>query len=282
MTKQLVGRNVVVTGASRGIGAGLAERLCAEGANVALTARTLTQHDRLDGSLAETADRCRVYGTRVTTIVADLADAESRATIIPAALEFFDGVIDVLVNNAAASIHAPLATMPLKRRRLMFEVNVHAPLDLAQAVLPGMVERGEGWIVNVSSATANTAAGPPFRTAGSSLAIGGYGASKAALNRETNALAAELYGVAIRVNTIEPRAAVMTEGAEALIGGTVGDDLIESLEAMVEATLYLCSCPIERTGQVLQSLDLLDELRLTVVTLDGRAPYAGGQRVWRG
>jgi NAD(P)-dependent dehydrogenase (short-subunit alcohol dehydrogenase family) len=209
MTKQLVGRNVVVTGASRGIGAGLAERLCAEGANVALTARTLTQHDRLAGSLTETANRCRVYGTRVITIAADLADA-------------------------------------------------------------------------VSSATANTAAGPPFRTAGSSLAIGGYGASKAALNRETNALAAELYGVAIRVNTIEPRAAVMTEGAEALIGGTVGDDLIESLEAMVEATLYLCSCPIEQTGQVLQSLDLLDELGLTVMALDGRAPYPGGQRVWRG
>jgi citronellol/citronellal dehydrogenase len=277
----LAGRNVVVTGASRGIGAGLAERLCAEGANVALVARTATQHDRLAGSLAATAARCRPYGTRVITIVADLADAESRATIIPTALAFFDGVIDVLINNAAASIHAPISTMPLKRRRLMFEVNVHAPLDLAQAALPAMAARGEGWIVNVSSATANMAAGPPFRTTGSALAIGGYGASKAALNRETNALAAELYGSGVRVNTIEPRAAVMTEGAEALIGGTVGDDLIESLEAMVEATLYLCSCPPERTGEVLQSLDLLNELSRTVMTLDGTRQYPGGQRVWR-
>jgi citronellol/citronellal dehydrogenase len=277
----LAGRNVIVTGASRGIGAGLAERLCAEGANVALVARTVTQHDRLAGSLAETAERCQVFGTRVITIAADLADADSRATIVPTALELFDGVIDVLVNNAAASIHMPLSTMPLKRRRLMFEVNVHAPLDLAQAVVPGMVERGEGWIVNVSSATANMAAGPPFRTSGSALVIGGYGSSKAALNRETNALAAELYQVGIRVNTIEPRAAVMTEGAEALIGGTVGDELIESLEAMVEATVYLCSCRLERTGQVVQSLDLLNELGLTVMTLDGRAQYPGGQRVWR-
>jgi citronellol/citronellal dehydrogenase len=277
----LTGRNVIVTGASRGIGAGLAERLCAEGANVALVARTTTRHDRLAGSLAETEARCSRFGTHVLTIGADLADVDSRATIVPAALEFFDGHVDVLVNNAAASMHALLSTMPLTRRRIMFEVNVHAPLDLAQAVLPSMIERGEGWIVNVSSATANMAVGPPFRTAGSALAIGGYGASKAALNRETNALAAEMYEHGIRVNTIEPRAAVMTEGAEALIGGTIGGDLIESLEAMVEATVYLCSCPPERTGQVLQSLDLLDELGLVVMSLDGQSLYPGGQRVAR-
>ena len=69
--------------------------------------------------------------------------------------EVFGGPIDILVNNAAAAIYQPLIDFPLKRRRLIFEVNVHAPMDLAQAVLPGMIERGEGWIVNVSSATAH-------------------------------------------------------------------------------------------------------------------------------
>jgi citronellol/citronellal dehydrogenase len=277
----LRGRNVVVTGASRGIGAALAERLCAEGANVALVARTAVEHDHLAGSLADTTARCAPYGTAVHAIVADLTDADSRATIIPQALEFFDGRIDVLVNNAAASIHAPLSTMSLKRRRLMFEVNVHAPMDLAQAVIAGMTERGEGWIVNVSSASAQHNEGPPFRTNAGALAIGAYGASKAALNRETNALAAELHASGIRVNTIEPRAAVMSEGADALIGGTVGDDLIESMEAMVESIIAVCSCPLERSGEVLQSLDLLDELGRTVMNLDGRSPYPGGQRVHR-
>jgi citronellol/citronellal dehydrogenase len=274
-------RNVIITGASRGIGAALAERLCAEGANVALVARTAEHHDHLAGSLAETEARCARYETRVTSITADLTDEQSRATIVPRALEFFDGRIDVLINNAAASIHAPISTMPLKRRRLMFEVNVHAPIDLAQAVITGMAERGEGWIINVSSASAKHNVGPPFRTAASALAIGAYGASKAALNRETNALAAELYASGIRVNTVEPRAAVMSEGADALIGGTIGDDLIESMEAMVEAIMYLCSCPLERSGQVLQSLDLLDELGRIVMNLDGRTPYPGGQRVYR-
>ncbi|CAB4746206.1 unannotated protein [freshwater metagenome] len=280
--KRFEGRNVIVTGASRGIGAAIAERLCAEGANVAIVARTIDKHDHLAGSLNETIARCARYGTRVEAVAADLADADSRATVVPRALELFDGRVDVLVNNAAAAIYQSLLSYPLKRRRLMFEVNVHAPLDLAQAVIPGMAERGEGWILNVSSASAKHAVGPPFRTAGRAQEIGLYGSTKAALNRETNALAVETYPFGIRVNTIEPRAAVMSEGAAALVGGLVTDDQIESMEAMVEAAIALCDCPLDRTGMICSSLDLLDELDRTVMTLDGTAAYPGGQRVWRG
>ena len=280
--KRFEGRNVIVTGASRGIGAAIAERLCAEGANVAIVARTIDKHDHLAGSLNETIARCARYGTRVEAVAADLADADSRATVVPRALELFDGRVDVLVNNAAAAIYQSLLSYPLKRRRLMFEVNVHAPLDLAQAVIPGMAERGEGWILNVSSASAKHAVGPPFRTAGRAQEIGLYGSTKAALNRETNALAVETYPLGIRVNTIEPRAAVMSEGAAALVGGLVTDDQIESMEAMVEAAIALCDCPLDRTGMICSSLDLLDELDRTVMTLDGSTVYPGGQRVWRG
>ena len=280
--KRFENRNIIVTGASRGIGASLAERLCAEGANVAIVARTVDKHDHLAGSLNETVEKCARFGTNVHAIAADLADADSRATIVPRALELFDGRIDVLVNNAAAAIYQSLLSYPLKRRRIMFEVNVHAPLDLAQAVIPGMAARGEGWILNVSSASAKHAEGPPFRTAGRAMEIGLYGSTKAALNRETNALAVEVYASGIRVNTVEPRAAVMSEGAEALVGGLVTDEQIESMEAIVEAAVALCDCPLTLTGRICSSLDLLDELGLTVMTLDGSAPYPGGRRVWRG
>jgi citronellol/citronellal dehydrogenase len=265
--KRFENRNIIVTGASRGIGAAIAERLCAEGANVAIVARTVDKHDHLAGSLNETIERCARFGTRVEAVAADLADADSRATVVPRALELFDGRIDVLVNNAAAAIYQSLLTYPLKRRRIMFEVNVHAPLDLAQAVIPGMAERGEGWILNVSSASAKHADGPPFRTAGRAQEIGLYGST---------------YPMGIRVNTIEPRAAVMSEGAEALVGGLVTDEQIESMEAMVEAAIALCDCPLDTTGRICSSLDLLDELGRTVMTLDGTATYPGGQRVWRG
>jgi len=256
----LAGKRVLVTGASRGIGAATAERCAAEGADVAIVARTVDRHDHLAGSLNETADRLRAYGRKVAVVVADLTDGEDRARIVPEAVEALGGPIDVLVNNAAAAMYGPLADFPLKRRRITFEVNVHAPLDLAQAVLPSMLERGEGWIVNVSSATA--------RPVGSSI-LTVYGSSKAALNRTTLGLATEVAGTGVRVNTVEPRAAVMSEGADAPVGDQGTADRIEPMEAMVEAVFALTCCPPDLTGRTLVSLDLIDELDLTVQALDG-------------
>jgi citronellol/citronellal dehydrogenase len=270
---RFTGRNAIVTGASRGIGASVAERLAAEGANVVITARTVDRHERLAGSLNETLSRCRRHGATVEAIAADLADADSRAGIVPRALDIFGGKVDVLVNNAAAAMYHTMVGYPLHRRRVMFEINVQAPMDLADGVIPGMAERGEGWIVNLSSATAKLAAGPPFRTAGVATKVGVYGASKAALNRLTNAYAVELYGTGIRINTVEPRAAVMSEGAEALVGSIVKPEQIESMEAMVEATVALCDCEAERTGRIHVSLDLLDELSRSVMKLDGSGPF---------
>jgi len=278
MSDRFAGRRVVVTGASRGIGAALAERLAAEGAELVLVARTVASHDHLAGSLEETLARCRRHGARAEAIAADLSDAESRAAVVPRALELLRGRVDVLVNNAAAAIYQPALGFPLKRRRVTFEVNVHAPADLMQAVLPGMLERGEGWIVNVSSASAVYDRGRPKALPAPPPFIGIYGASKAALDRLTVAFAAELQGRGVRINAVEPRAAVMSEGAEALVGGMLADDLIESMEAMVEATLLLCDCPPDWTGGVHVSLDLLDALGVEVRTLDGRAPYPGGTR----
>ncbi|MGP0032318.1 MAG: SDR family NAD(P)-dependent oxidoreductase [Acidimicrobiales bacterium] len=261
------GRRALVTGASRGIGAATANRLAAQGADVAITARTADQHQTLPGSLRETAHRLGRFGGRVVPITADLTDPDDRERIVPAAVEGLGGPIDILVNNAAAAIYQPLLDFPLKRRRLVFEVNVHAPMDLAQAALPSMIDMGEGWIVNVSSATAHLWQ-TPFKLGSLGSKTGIYGASKAALNRLTNALAAEVAKAGVRVNTIEPRSAVMSEGAEVLVGPLAADQ-IESMEEMVEAVVALCDCPHDRTGSIHVSLDLLEELGLSVRDLDG-------------
>jgi len=270
---RFTGRRAIVTGASRGIGAAIAERLAAEGAAVAIVARTVDAHATLPGSLNETAEKLRALGVTAAVIAADLTDGDDRARIVPEAVAALGGPIDILVNNAAAAMYARPSEMPLKRRRITFEVNVHAPLDLTQAVLPSMLERGEGWIVNVSSATASHAPGPPFKMEGLAATTGMYGASKAALNRETNALAHELWGRGVRVNTVEPRAAVMSEGAEVLAGHVIRDDQKESMEEMVEAVVHLCDCDESSTGAVHVSLDLIADRGLTVMTLDGSAPW---------
>ena len=256
MSGRFAGRRVLVTGASRGIGAALAAELAAQGADVAITARTLDAHPTLDGSLHETAAAIEAHGRRAVPIVADLTDADDRARIVPTAAEALGGPLEIVVNNAAAAIYQPVADFPLKRRRLIFEVNVHAPTDIAQAAVPAMVEAGEGWIVNVSSASARGREAP-FPDTALGATIGVYGASKAALNRLTNAFAEELWGTGVRVNTVEPRNAVRSEGAEALVGGELGEDLYETMEEMVAGTLVLCDCPPEMTGGVHVSLDLL-------------------------
>ena len=276
--KRFEGKNAIVTGASRGIGVGIAKRLAAEGANVAITARSLDSHPTLSGSLNETLAELRrppwhPHGHPVPTWPTPTAGP----TIVPQAREAL-GPIDILVNNAAAAIYQPMVGYPLKRRRLMLEINLLAPHDLIDAVLPDMEAAGEGWIVNLSSATANLAVGPPFPADGVKGVFGFYGTTKAALNRMTSALAVELHPRNIRINTVEPKAAVLSEGADELVGNILRPDQIESMEAMVEAAVALCDCPIDRCGEILSSLSLLDELGITVMTLDGTAPYPGGYR----
>jgi NAD(P)-dependent dehydrogenase (short-subunit alcohol dehydrogenase family) len=190
--------------------------------------------------------------------------------VIPEAAEALGGPVEILVNNAAASIQKPLLPdFSVKRRNIMFEVNANAPLDLAIAAIPAMREVGEGWIVNLSSGSAKLWPGPPEPVNESAFNISAYGASKAALNRLTSGLAAEVYGTGIRVNTVEPRAAVLSEGAAELVGDRLRPDQIESMEQMVEGTVFLCDCPAEFTGRITVSLDNLEREGLTVHGLVG-------------
>lgn len=274
MGRALDGRVALVTGASRGIGVGIARRFAAEGAAVAITARTVDPEPGapLAGSLRETVATIEAAGGRAAAIGANLADGDDRARIVPE-VERALGPVEILVNNAAAAMYVATAEIPLKRRRLTFEINVHAPMDLAQAVLPGMRERGEGWILNISSATSKRPKGPPF---GHGLALGNtqttYGASKAALERFTAGLAAEIDGEGIAVNTLAPVAAVRTPGADALVGDTLdaNPDIVESLELFVEAALALVTCdPATLTGRVCSSRPLLEELGRDIRGLDG-------------
>jgi NAD(P)-dependent dehydrogenase (short-subunit alcohol dehydrogenase family) len=131
-----------------------------------------------------------------------------------------------------------------------------------------MVEAGEGWIVNLSSGSAALWPGPGSELTDGAQRIIAYGASKAALNRMSNGMASTLYGTGVRVNTVEPRAAVLSEGAAELVGATLRPDQIESMEEMVEATVALCDCPADVTGRITVSLDLIADWGLTVHGLD--------------
>ncbi len=274
MARSCQGRVALVTGASRGIGAGIAQRLAAEGARVAVTARSLGPEDSaIDGSLAETVERIAGLGGTAVAFVADLAGREQQPGDIVAQIERELGPVDILVNNAAANFYHPLEQMTEKRFRIAMDVNLWAPLELTRAVAGGMHERREGWVLNISSASAKLPRQHPASGSSGPLL---YVATKAAIERATAALAEELYSHRIAVNALAPQAGVRTAASEQYY--TLPEEALEPIETMAEAALALCSGDPNRwTGRITRSLEFLVERGAPVYELDGRTLLQGWQ-----
>ena len=180
------GSRVLVTGASSGIGAGLAEALAARGATVGIVAR---REDRL----AEVLERCRAHTPDSRLWVADLADPDAVDALARDALDGLGGV-DVLVNNAGIPKRRHVTALDMATVEAVMNINFLSPTRLTLALLPPMIERGSGRIVNVSSVGAPLAS--PNETA--------YDASKAALAVFSEAMAVDLWDTGVEVTVVYP------------------------------------------------------------------------------
>jgi NAD(P)-dependent dehydrogenase (short-subunit alcohol dehydrogenase family) len=262
------GKVAFVTGSSRGIGRAIARRLAAEGALVVLSASRLGAHGDLKGTLEEATTEINKAGGKAAAVIADLSDAQARSDLIARASEPF-GPVDILVNNAAGARMKLPSQATLEDRSFMYDLNVNAPVDLAQQVIPSMRERGEGWILNISSATSYQPSLPYRDSKTEALIIGPYGATKAALDRYTVALAHEVAEHGIWVNAMAPTAIVLTQSADYVRDiGRRNPDMVEPIEMMAEAALELCTG--RHVGRVTYSRDIVHATGRSVRSLDGK------------
>ncbi|MEQ1439020.1 SDR family NAD(P)-dependent oxidoreductase [Fontimonas sp. SYSU GA230001] len=262
--QSLKGRVALVTGASRGIGRAIAQRLAAHGAALVVTASPRSK----DG-LRDTCARIEKAGGRAAWLAVDLADAAARDALVARAAERF-GPIDILVNNAAGiGAYAPPSRIDRAARVAMFDLDLQAPIDLIQQALPTMRERGWGRILNLSSEMARQ---PPIPYPGPAKqihALALYGCAKAALERYTLALAAELHGSGVCVNAVMPYKIAHTEGAAqvAQAMSATHPDWVEPVEMLAEASYHLIAG--DSTGWIAVSREVLQRAQSKLHALDG-------------
>jgi NAD(P)-dependent dehydrogenase (short-subunit alcohol dehydrogenase family) len=269
------GRVALVTGASRGIGKAIAVRLAAEGAAVAICSRPSPGIAQL-GTLEQARDEIAALGGPVIAIPFDVGDRSLDRAGLVDQVEQALGPVDILVNNAASNGYRPFLEWTDDQIANVLELNFWSCWNLVRRVLPTMIERGEGWILNVSSQAACVPPGPPFPPTQPARFGTIYGGTKAFMDRWTASLAVEMFEHGIAANTIAPQAAAATE---ALVEyASIPDYLYEPLETMAEGALALCTAdPATLTGQVTTSLQLLADLERPVYDLHGAALLDGWQ-----
>ena len=203
---RLSGKVAIVTGASRGIGKGIATVLGREGAAVVVAARSVEPRPGLAGSIGETADAIAAAGGRAIAVQCDITDEASVDALFQRTLDEF-GRIDLLVNNAGGSgTFAPVEGYPMRRFDRVVALNIRGTFLCCRAAIGPMTRQGGGVIVNVSSDSAQKLAFPDDAI---------YGMVKAGIERLTRGLAKELEGRGVSVVAFWP-AAVKTEGAQAI------------------------------------------------------------------
>ena len=259
--RKLDGKNVVVTGASRGIGSNIAKLFALEGANVICAARTLNEGDHpLEGSLKKTVSDIKNQGGEATPVAVNISLENDCVRLFDEAHNVY-GSVDVLVNNAALTYFVPVKDYVIRRWKRSWDVNVHAPFMLSQLALKDMIPSQSGSIVNISSGAAIGPGRGPYSDIQVSFGNTCYGAEKAALERFSQGLAQEVKQYGISVTCVSPSQVVPTPGTiyHNLISG-LDDPNGENPDLMAKAALLLASEPMRKvTGRVTYSQQILKE-----------------------
>lgn len=183
---QIERKHVLLTGGSRGIGPVIAETLARRGAHIALAARS-------QEGLSQVANSLRRFNVQIMTVAVDLVRPDQRHHLVSTVLEKF-GEIDILINNAGLETEGAYLSLPWEKIQETIEVNLIAPMELTYLVLPPMLEKKMGHIINLASMAAKC--GGPYAAT--------YDATKAGLAEWTQGLRLELANTGVHFSTIFP------------------------------------------------------------------------------
>lgn len=219
----IFGKYIVLTGGSRGIGPIIAEELAKKGAHIALAARS-------EEGLQSVANHLRQFGVQTMFVTVDLSQTSEQQKLVDSVMERF-GQIDILINNAGLETEGPYLDLSWEEIQKTVLVNLLAPMRLTQLVLPQMIARKSGHIVNIASVAAKI--GAPYAAT--------YCGTKAGLSEWTRSLRLELEGSGIHFSTILPgyinevgMFAKFNQKAPSLIGSTSPDKVAKEVVKAIE------------------------------------------------
>ncbi|OMC41359.1 short chain dehydrogenase [Mycobacterium sp. GA-1841] len=250
----LSGKTLFISGASRGVGLAIAKRAAADGANIALIAKTAEPHPKLPGTVYTAAREIEEAGGQALPIVGDIRDGDAVAAAVAKAVAQFGG-IDICVNNASAINTGSVEEVPLKRFDLMNGIQVRGTYAVSQACIPHMKGRENPHILTLS---------PPIRLEPKWLTPTAYMMAKFGMSLCALALAEELRPYGIASNTLWPRTSVATAAIRNLRGGEESMKRSRRPEVYSDAAYAVLNRPSrDYTGRSLLCEDVLLESGVT-------------------
>ena len=250
----LSGKTMFISGASRGIGLAIAKRAAADGANIALVAKTAEPHPKLEGTIYTAAKEIEDAGGQALPILGDVRDGDSVESAVAQAVAQFGG-IDVCVNNASAINLGSITEVPLKRFDLMNGINVRGTYAVSQACIPHMVGRENPHVLTLS---------PPILLDSKWLKPTAYMMAKYGMTLCALGIAEELRDKWIASNTLWPRTMVATAAVQNLLGGEEAMARARKPEVYSDAAYVIFNKPAtEFTGNTLLCEDVLVDSGVT-------------------